>query len=505
MLFNYSSVFPSRCLRILSAIVFTSTVVIGTSVGAQETSGSAASAAPVNNGNYLNEDGYRILGEGESEFDNYSDSFVRDWRNADPDYDDTEFGDLMYNEASIPTKLEVLRLLSKDTPSMLVFLQAVAMGVDIEDVLKASVSYEPDKAQDLAASAVSIIPVLSDKASYLYSGYELEDLEREDDESYKVQDVIDRFFEQREVLRPYPDWFEGQYHFLASAQELEQLQNPEKEVKWYRTKSTVDIDQRPVFVSLYEGNQAVLIDGEDRITDALAKDPEALLPVVVIFNRVNERSIDQLGYSKTLRGVQQAYSEERLMLTPTPEWQLGEYHMYADVSEFYDIFDIPEEDDFEPEAWIKLLEEAEDYSVMNTSFIVVILSGGSGEDESEEQTALAKRKVVDSHVQFAVWDDPRTEAEFQYVAPRDNDSLSMENILGEGMIFNRPDLLAALKTLGVTKVPVSFYYIDSDRTKPFIKGARGLINSVTGTLLNPAPPSSSGGITPCASPPCIDQ
>lgn len=499
MLFSNSSVLSDKCLWGIVVLVMAMSV----NVGAQTVRGDSA-VVPQQNGKYLDENGYRILGEGESEFDNYSDSFVRDWRNADPDYDDTDFGNLMFNEASIPTKLEVLRLLSKDTPSMLVFLQAVAMGVDIEDVLKASVSYEPDKAQDLAASAVNIVPVLPDKATYLYSGYELEDLDRDDEnEPYKVQDVIDRFFEQRLVLRPYPDWFEGQYHFLASAQELKSLQSPEKEVKWYRTKSTVDVNQRPVFVALYEGSDAVLIDGEDRITKALAEDPDALLPVVMIFNRVNERSIDQLGYSKTLRGVQAAYAEERLMLTPTPEWQLGEYHMYADTSEFYDIFDIPEEDDFEPEAWIKLLEEAEDYSVMNTSFIVVILSGGRGDQESEEQQSAA-RKVDGSMNQLAVWDDPRTEAEFQYVIPNDGDSLSLDNILGEGMIFNRPDLLAALNALGVSKVPVSFYYIDSDRVKPFIKGARGLYNSVNGILVSP-PPVTTGGITPCASPPCVDQ
>ena len=55
---------------------------------------------------------YRVPPAGESEFDNKSDAYVKDWRTSVPkeDYADTEFGELMYNEASTPTRLEVLRL-----------------------------------------------------------------------------------------------------------------------------------------------------------------------------------------------------------------------------------------------------------------------------------------------------------------------------------------------------------------------------------------------------------
>ena len=461
-------------------------------------------------GDFVDENGYKIITEDDvSEFDNQSGTFVKDWREASPvdEYEDTEFGEFIYNEASTPTKLEVLRLLSKDTPSMMVFMTAVSMGVDIENVLQASVNYQPSKSRDLAASAVNILPLLTESATYVYSGYELEDLERDDENKpYSVAKVVENFFEDRRVLRPYPDWFEGQFHFMASAKELLAFQQPQKDVRWFRTKSSQDVSKRPIFVSLYEATDSVLIDGEERIVKALKEDPNAELPVVFIFNRLNERPIDQLGYPLTIKGAQNAYAEKQLMLTPTPEWQLGEYHIYAGLDEFYDIFSIPEEEDFEPEAWQKLIAEAEDYSVTETAFLFVVLGGA--DEEGQEQTV---RVAITEQQLMAAWDDPRTESNFPYVTPHASKPVTLKNIMSKGLIFNRPDLIAALNALGVQRVPVAFYYLDSSRVKPFVKGPKSLIQAAIGITNPNGPFGGGGGITPppieppiCASPPCTE-
>lgn len=443
---------------------------------------------------------YKPRGDRESEFDNRSESYVKDWRDGLPreQYEDTEFGGLMYNEASTPTKLEVLRLLSKDTPSMMVFMTAMSMGLDIETVAQASAKYQPEKSRELAASAVNLLPILTESTSYLYSSYELEDLEREEDKPYSVESVVEKFFEQRLVLRPYPDWFDGQFHFMASAAELKRLQAPQENVQWYRSKSTdVDTSNRPVFVSLYESSSSILIDGEQRIDRALKDNPNALVPVVFIFNRLNERPIDELGYPLTIKGTQAAYVEKNLMLTPTPEWQLGEYHMYASLDEFYEIFNIPEEDDFEPEAWQKLLEEAEDYTVTDTAFLLVVLGAPEDEDTTTKRSLTAEQL-------YAAWDDPRTESSYPYVGPSDGPPATLKNLMGQGLIFSRPDLIAALNALGVTQVPVAFYYLDSSRVKPYIRGPRSLIQSILGVIPSSGTFGGSGGII-CASPPCTEE
>lgn len=461
-------------------------------------------------GDFVDENGYKIITEDDvSEFDNQSNTYVKDWREASPvdEYEDTEFGEYIYNEASTPTKLEILRLLSKDTPSMMVFMTAVSMGVDIESLLQASVNYQPNKSRDLAASAVNLLPLLTESSEYVYSAYELADLERDDESKpYSVAKVVENFFEDRRVLRPYPDWFEGQFHFMASAKELLALQKPQKDLRWFRTKSKQDVSKRPIFVSLYEATDSVLIDGEERIVKALKEDPNAQLPVVFIFNRLNERAIDQLGYPLTIKGLQDAYSEKGLMLTPTPEWQLGEYHTYSKLEEFYDVFNIPEEEDFEPEEWQKLIAEAEDYSVTETAFLFVILGGADKEGQEQVfNVAISEEQLL------AAWDDPRTESEFPYVTPKGSKPVTLNNLMNKGLIFNRPDLIAALNALGVQRVPVAFYYLDSSRVKPFLKGPKSLIQAAIGITNPNGPFGGDGGITPppietpiCASPPCTE-
>jgi len=468
---------------------------------------------------------YKTPSVHDSEFDNPNDGFIVNWRNADAEYEDTEFGELMYNEPSTPTKLEMLRLLSKDTPSTLIFMHAISMGLGIDEILQASVRYAPEKSRDLAGSAVSLLPLLNKSEIYHYSSYDLESLKGyvddlsdqkkweykvTDGKDYSVHAVVDRFFNDRLVLRPQPDWYDGQVHFMATAEELSSLrsQSTDNSSRWYRSNSSKPQDeQRPIFISLYESDKSVLIDGNERVQAALKNNPYELLPVVFIYNRLNELPIDKLGYPATLKGLKQAYIEKNIMVTPTPEWQLGEYHIHVELSEFYELFNIPVEEDFEPEAWQKLIADAKKYDVNETSFIAVILGGAQANKKQknrlDDQTAkLPSQYQVFSESMLAAWDDPRTESQFKFTRPGDADNLSLSSILGKGVIFNRPDLVAALNALGVKQIPVSIYYLDSARVKPFTRGPRSLIQAAIGIQV-PVTVPPSGGVAPLppASPP----
>ena len=120
---------------------------------------------------------YKQQQANDSEFDNHHDEFSIFWRDANESYEDTVFGELIYNEPSTATKLEILRLLSKDTPSLMVFMHAVSMGLSIDEVLLAALEYEPEKARDLAGAAISLLPLLGETDKYQYAIYNLDGLE----------------------------------------------------------------------------------------------------------------------------------------------------------------------------------------------------------------------------------------------------------------------------------------------------------------------------------------
>lgn len=393
---------------------------------------------------------------------------------ASEEYEDTGFGEYLYNESSDQSKIEIVDLLEVDKPSVIVFLQAISMGLGIDEVLDAAVRLDSERRNDFTASAASLLPVFTGTSNYEYGRYDIDTL---DDSPYRISEVAERFFESRDVLVPFPDWHEGQYHFNASAKELNDLIDDNLGVEWYRSKSKKPTPtDRPVFVSLYEASKDILVDGEERVKQALKENPEATIPVVFIFNRLFERSIDNLGYPKTIKGVRKAYLENAIMVTPTPEWEIGEYHTYAQMSEIQEVFELPEEDDFEPEEWQALMEEAENHIIEDESFLIVVLpAGDAGQVNIQQRSSL------------------------QYAANgSDGADESIQTAFGKGLIVNRPERLAALAALGVQSVPISFYYLDRARIKPYKLGLRGLQiigGWIPGTNPPPKPPL-------CASPPC---
>lgn len=415
------------------------------------------------------------------------------------EYDDTEFGDLLYNEASIATRLEVLRLLSKDTPSLLVFLQAISMGLGIDDVVDASIRYEPSKGRDFSQSALSILPIVPSSSEYTFAKYRLDDLDHDDpSKPYSAQQVVDRFFEDRKVLVPSPDWLNGQFHFRASASELLDLQKNSPAKKWY-VDGKEPTGDRPVFVSLYQADKSIQIDGDQRIRNAMSKyGPDATVPVVFIFNRVVERSIDDLSYEHTVKGVQKAFREQDIMLTAAPEWEKGDHHFRAELTELYEIFEIPEQDDFEEEHWQRLLAFAKEFRNDGTSLLLVVMP--TGEDEERTSGAFVNGQ------QYALSSDPRSEADLPYTPAGGSDDPSLRALIGNGIVLNRPDVVAALNALGATDVPVAFYYISTGRVKPFSLGPRGLGAIIEGAGAPPVNVGGGGGFAPppddCASPPC---
>ena len=133
----------------------------------------------------------------------------------------------------------------------------------------------------------------------------------------------------------------------------------------------------------------------------------------------------------------------------------------------------------------------------------MILGGDTGEKgNNNELNNQSSQYQVFSNSMTAAWDDPRTESRFKYTSAKSSDNLSLESILGNGIIFNRPDLVAALNALGVKRIPVSVYYLDKSRVKPFTRGARSLIQAAIGAEI-PVTVPPGGGVAPLspASPP----
>lgn len=398
--------------------------------------------------------------------------------NANEEYEDTDFGFYLYSEASDETKEEMLDLLDNESPAVAVFAHAVSMGLGIDEVLEAAVRRDSENGRDYVTAAASLLPFLGDTYRYSYDEYDLDDLEQ----PYKVAEVIERFFDDNQILIPQPDWRQDQFHFLASASELKELSKTQVE-DWYRQgQGPLKNIQRPIFISLYEDSKKVLVDGLERIYQASDENPNALLPVVFVYNRLIERPVDGMeDYPKTIRGIQKAYIEQSLMLTPVPEWHSQEYHIEANMEELTEIFDLPQREDVPEEQW-DMVEADVKANGINESFLIVILSADAdiaGSVNSPLNWASNRFSVLD----YAKYD------------------AGLDVVMNEGLIINRPIRLSVASFLGYKSVPIAFYYIDNNRVKPYKDGLRGLKNLVVSAGVQPGAVGGLGGFTTPPPPP----
>ena len=257
---------------------------------------------------------------------------------------------------------------------------------------------------------------------------------------------------------------------MASAAELKELSKAQME-DWYREGEVpLKNEQRPIFVSLYEDSEKVLIDGLDRVYKAVERDINATLPTVIVYNRLIERPIDGLGDdydNNSVRGIQKAYIDQALMLTPVPEWHSQEHHIQAQMEELLDIFDIPEREDIPEEQW-DIVEADVRANGINQSFLIVVLSAD----------AEIARTIRNPFLSYANYD------------------ATLDVVMNEGLIINRPVKLAVANFLGYETVPVAFYYIDNNRVKPYRDGLRGLKNLVVATGVQPGTIGGLGGFSP---------
>ena len=110
-------------------------------------------------------------------------------------------------------------------PTASIITHAVANGLTIDKTLYMMTRADSSRAEEFFKTAVSMqgsLPGWSCSISNTNSGdsysqfYELDDL----GQNRSVSEVADRYFDQQEVMEPFPDWVNGDSHMNASIDEL---------------------------------------------------------------------------------------------------------------------------------------------------------------------------------------------------------------------------------------------------------------------------------------------
>jgi len=378
--------------------------------------------------------------------------------------DKTNFASYLYAEASDATRAEMLDLLDRDDPAVGIFAHSISMGLPVEELLEAAVRNDVDKGNQYYSAAGFLLPLLDFNEKQLFGEYALDDLE---DQS-SASEVIKKFFEERSRLENRPDWHTGEYHILTPVSELKEILDASDSAKdnWYVVDGDSDkpSPSRPIFIQLYSDTDSVIINDAEKINRVFSTSPQATLPIVFVYNTTYERPVSRMTQPATVKSIISDYYSNGTMVTPPPEWDLREYHLMSTVTELEDVFNIPEEDDIDPDLWNATVADIKQNGI-DESFLITIIPGGSlGSTGTRSATGLDRGIEV----------------------------------LGEGAVVNRLDKIAVAKSLGYTELPVSFYYIDNQRVKPFRLGLTRLAQVAVQAGMSPASLGYAGVGTPGA-------
>ena len=240
-------------------------------------------------------------------------------------------------------------------PTASILTHAVANGLTIDKALYMMTRADNERAEEFFKTAVSLqgsLPGWSCSASNTNSGdsysdyYELDDLGR----NRSVSEVAERYFDQKAVMEPFPDWFNGESHMNASIDELIGLADDDF---WYRKNSNNTVVnngvKRPVLISLYAETEEVVLDIARSELESLKARGQGDVPVVFYYNKTYQAPVGRFDETPKLDDIMDVFSSRGEQLTPVPLLNTGDFHLPVSGDEFEDLFNIPDADDISPE------------------------------------------------------------------------------------------------------------------------------------------------------------
>ena len=290
---------------------------------------------------------------------------------------------------------EFSRLFRLGYPPATVMMHAVTTGMSLNDILYIAVKTNVERAQEFFDTAKSLVGVLpgwvcqeksnADRYIKAASNSTLGN-------NPTIHEVADLFFSKDLRLVPFPDWEDGRVHMDASVSELSGLI---ADNKWYvpgkNNGTPLSAPNRPVFVSLYKNNKEIIVGsgGRERIRQAREQGVKSL-PVVLVYNDVQQRPISSFSPNVTLPDLAQDFYTNGIELTAVPEWQVGDYHKMATPDEIRSVVKIPDRKDIPQADWDAAVKEFESNNMtLNRPLLMTLVKSGRGHAWVNDPAAVA--------------------------------------------------------------------------------------------------------------------
>lgn len=280
----------------------------------------------------------------------------------------------------VGTHKEIKYFLEQGYPPTSVLLHAISMGVTLDQSLYLAIRADQTRAQDFytaAADMAASLPgwvcgtsVVEDEYS---PTYDVNDLSS----PRTVREVAERYFESNRRLFPFPSWPDGDFHMLATVDELLEMARGNY---WYRPgppqRAAGGNPRDSVFISLYKHDKSIVIDTAKSELRRLKQAGVDRVPVIFFYNRDYQRPVSELPDNTDIERVLGLFFDNGLELTPVPMWSVGDHHITVDADQLTQLFDIPERDEIPKQRLARLTAELQDENFERKPIMVSLLRDG---------------------------------------------------------------------------------------------------------------------------------
>ena len=229
------------------------------------------------------------------------------------------------------TWTEFKRFYDAGYPPASVMLQGASLGMSLDDMVYMAVISNPSRAQEFYDTGVELMPSLpgwvcrSGNVTDRYANYFTAD---QLGTPASIRKIADEWFNNSRVLAPFPNWKQNQAHVDASVSELSALADASS--YWYQPGADRN---SPIFVSLYRDTKEIVVGGGTDAIQAARASGKSSVPVVIVYNHSFQRPLSRYGMETSVTDIANEYFNNRIEITPVPEWKDGDYHMKASVSD----------------------------------------------------------------------------------------------------------------------------------------------------------------------------
>ncbi len=274
---------------------------------------------------------------------------------------------------------EIDQFLEAGYPPASVLIHASSMGIAIDRAMYAAVRSQPQRADELYMTALELMGFLPgwtcttgvDRGQY-DPVYDVNALPEE----RLVQDVADRYFQDRSRLEPFPDWPNDEFHMLASTAELLDLLSRIEPGYWYRPGAGRN-ERQGVLIGLYPDTDEIIINTTAERIRQWRDEGMERIPVTFFFNLDYQRPVSRFGNDLTLQDITDSFFEGGDELTPVPLWTEGDHHLEVSGEELEELFELPETNDIDPQRYQALRDDLAVNGFDEKPVLVTLLRSGS--------------------------------------------------------------------------------------------------------------------------------